>query len=180
MKNLLKVGIATSTGIIYKDSEPHMVAVFRSTGKHQNKLVLVGGKVVIGEQDWLETLIEEAKQEVRITDLKKIEVFCIGSKPLRDVRILKLEWFLDGNPMPDNIPGIDNETLIEGYHAFDMVFTVASNSEPVADGIEGKEAFYIDVNNVNPDDYALDHGHLLVAYAKYLTTGEKPALLGQF
>ncbi len=177
MSNLLKPAIPTSTGIIYKETEPWMVAVLRSTGKHGNKLVLPGGKVKVGHHNWLQTLIIEAKEEISITDLKMINFFCIGSKPLRDVRILEMGWYLDGNPMPDNIPCIDEEkTLVEGYHAFDMVFTAVSNSEPVADGIEGKEAFYVDVNNVNPDDYALDHGHILVAYAHYLKTGNKPAL----
>ena len=90
MSNLLKPAIPTSTGIIYKETEPWMVAVLRSTGKHGNKLVLPGGKVKVGHHNWLQTLIIEAKEEISITDLKMINFFCIGSKPLRDVRILEM------------------------------------------------------------------------------------------
>ena len=105
--------------------------------------------------------------------MQYIQQFCIASKPNRDKRTIPLKWFLDGNEFPDGIP---HDIQIETYHSFDIVLMAESNSEPAPDGDEGSEAFYIDVNIVNPDDFGLDHGHMLVAYADYLKTGNKPAL----
>ena len=43
--NLLKIGVPTTTVIVYKKGQYNMVVVLRSTGKHGNKLILPGGKV---------------------------------------------------------------------------------------------------------------------------------------
>jgi ADP-ribose pyrophosphatase YjhB (NUDIX family) len=171
--SLLKIGVPTTTVIVYKKDQYNMVVVLRSTGKHGNKLILPGGKVRVGRDNWKQTGIDEVSQEVNINDLKNIQQFCVASNPDRDKRTIPLKWFLDGNDFPDGIP---HDIQIETYHSFDMILLAESNTEPAPDGDEGSEAFYVDVNNVNPNDYALDHGHMLVAYAHYLKTGEKPAL----
>lgn len=173
MKELLRVGVPTATAIVYKKSSPNLVAVLRSTGKHGNKLILPGGKVRIGKDTVLQTVIDEVSQEINITDLQNIELFCIASKPDRDVRTIPLRLFLDGNDVPE---GLSMDMQIITYHSFDTVVIAESNMEPVPDQDEAKEAFYIDVNTLDLGDFALDHGHMLVAYAQYLKTGEKPEI----
>jgi len=166
--------VPTTTLIIAKKGEPNMVIAFDSSGKHGNKKVIPGGRVQVGQQSWLDTGMREAEEEVNITDLSEVQVFTLCSKPGRDVRRVTLEKYLDGAPVPD---GIDPEKVqIDAHYGFDVVLMATTEGEPVEDGVETNNAYFIDVHGVDPDEFALDHGHLLVAYAKYLKTGKLPEL----
>jgi ADP-ribose pyrophosphatase YjhB (NUDIX family) len=173
-KTLLQVGVPTSTGIISKKSQLNMVVVFDSPIKFPGKKLLPGGRVLVGQQSFLETVIAEAGQEVKITDLTNIRLFTLSSKPTRDVRIVTLEDFLDGKPIPE---GLDNNSfMIQAYHGFDAVYMAETEMEPTPDNQETKNAYFIDVFNFDPNEFALDHGKLLSAYARFLRTGELPAV----
>lgn len=171
MTNKLKVAVPTATVIIYKENDPSKVVTMKSGSKHKFKSILPGGRVKIGHQNWLETAIDEAKEEVNVKNLKDIEIFCLCSKVDRDVRNVSLEKYLDGNPIPD---GVSADVQIESHHTFDTVFIASSDTVPTPDGVETNETFYTDVNNFNAEDFALDHGLILKAYADYLKTGKKP------
>lgn len=176
-KTPLKSAVPTTTLIIAYENKPEMVIVFDSNEKHNGKKVLPGGRVKVGHQDWLEAGLKEAEEEVGITDLKNIRSFALCSKVGRDVRNVSLERYLDGAPIPTGIN--QNEIEIEAHYGFDVVLVATTNSQPEPDGIETSNAYFVNVYDVDPNDYALDHGEILVAYANYLDTGELPAL-GQF
>jgi ADP-ribose pyrophosphatase YjhB (NUDIX family) len=169
--------VPTTTLIISKDEQPEMVIVFDSNGKHGNKKVLPGGRVKVGYHDWLTTGMVEAKEEVGITDLKNIRLFTTCSQVGRYVRKVSLEKYLDGAPVPS---GIDlKEIEIHAHYGFDLVLMATTKSEPVPDNDETKNAYFVNVHEVNPDEFALDHGHLLVAFSEYLRSGKLPEL-GRF
>lgn len=174
MTNFFEPAVPTTTMIISKKDRRNMVIIFDSNGKHGTKKVLPGGRVRVGKESFLETGILEAKQEVSITDLSDIAFFTVCSKPDRDVRKVTLEKYLDGKSIPDGFD--ENRINILAHYCFDVVLTAVSESEPKSDGDEAKKAYYIDVFNINPDDFALDHGHLLIAYAEYLKTGLLPEI----
>lgn len=166
--------VPTTTLIIAKENQPEMVVVFDSSGKHGDKKVLPGGRVKVGRQSWLDAGLEEAKEEVGINDLSNIKLFTLCSKVNRDVREVSLKKYLDGAPTP---AGIDPaEIKISAHYGFDAVLMATTNSQPVADGAEAKNAYFVNVNEVNPEYFALDHGELLLAYSEYLDTNELPQL----
>lgn len=171
---MLRVAVPTATLLIIKKGEPKKVLVFESNGKFGNKLLLPGGKVKVGEQSFLDTAITEAGEEVGITDLSKIKLFTLSSRPRRDVRHVSLETFLDGKPVP---LGLENSDLvIEAHHCFDAVYVAETGMEPTPDNEETKKVFFIDAFGVDPDEFALDHGRLITAYASFLMTGQLPEL----
>ena len=174
----LVVAVPTTTLIIADIHHPEMVIVFDSNGKHGNKKVLPGGRVKIGQHSWLETGLIESKEEVSISDLEEIKFFAICSQPGRDVRPVTLEKYLDGALVP---AGIDQKQIkIQAHHGFDVVLTARTRSQPKADQNETCNAYFVNVLlGIDPNEYALDHGHLLIAYADYLTSGVLPAL-GRF
>ena len=77
MKKTLHAAVPTTTIIASKTNDPYFVAVFRSSGKHGNKLVLPGGRVKVGKQNWLETGKTEADEELGIKNLTDIKLFCL-------------------------------------------------------------------------------------------------------
>lgn len=173
MKRELHLAVPTTTLIVASKNDPLFVAVFKSTGKHGNKLVLPGGRVKIGKDNWLQTGLIEANEELAIKNLTDIKFFCICSNPDRDIRNVTLEKFLDGQQKPDDFPtSID----IVGHYTFDVVLTAVTGDELLADASEGKEAQFLDLRKFDPNEFALDHGQLLVAYVEYLKSGVLPAL----
>ena len=173
MKKTLHAAVPTTTIIASKTNDPYFVAVFRSSGKHGNKLVLPGGRVKVGKQNWLETGKTEADEELGIKNLTDIKLFCLCSDPNRDVRQVTIEKLLDGQPTPEGFP---TDMDIIGHYTFDVVLTAKTDDELRPDKDEAKEAFYIDLRDFNPEDFALDHGKILSAYRNYLETGALPAL----
>ncbi len=173
MRHKLIVAVPTATGIICKEDDCTMVVTMKSGPKHNFKIILPGGRVVVGEQNWLQALKDEINQEIKINNLTDIEIFCLCSKPDRDVRNVTLEKFLDGKPTPD---GVSADVEVESHHTFDIVFLAKSTTNPTPDGVETNETFYTDVHDFDEKDFALDHGLILQAYAHYLKTGQKPAI----
>jgi ADP-ribose pyrophosphatase YjhB (NUDIX family) len=173
MKNKLYVAVPTSTVIAHHTENRFKVAVFRSAGKHGDKLVLPGGRLKVGRQNWLEAAIAEADEELGIKKLLNIKLFCLCSMPNRDVRKISLEKLLDGNEMPDNFP---EDIEIVGHYGYDVVFMAETDDVLSPDKDEAKEAFYLDIREMDPDDFAMDHGKILLAYRDYIRTGELPAL----
>ncbi len=173
-KTMLCVAVPTSTLIITKKGDPAKVLVFESNGKFGNKKLLPGGKVKVGKQSCLETAITEAEEEVGIIDLTNIKLFTLSSRPNRDVRQVSLEKFLDGSPAPSGLESIG--LVVETHHGFDAVYVAETEMEPTPDNEETKNAYFIDARSVNQHEFALDHGRLVNAYARFLKTGELPAL----
>lgn len=174
MKKKFIPAVPTTTIIIAKEGQKNMVVIFESTGKHGNKKVLPGGRVKVGLHSWAETGVIEAREEVGIDDLANMELFAVSSKPGRDVRKVTLDKYLDGRGSPE---GFSPEIIeIEAHYGFDVAIMATTKSPPIADKNEAKEAYFVDVFEVKPTEYALDHGYLLLAYAKYLKTGKLPDL----
>lgn len=121
MKKTFHAAVPTTTIIASKTNDPYSVAVFRSTGKHGNKLVLPGGRVKVGKQNWLQTGITEVDEELGIKNLTDIKFFCICSDPNRDVRQITIEKLLDGQPTPEGFP---EDMDIIGHYTFDVVLKI--------------------------------------------------------
>lgn len=173
MTNQIHLPLPTTTIIASQKENPYMVAIFRSTGKHGNKLVLPGGRVKVGQHNWLQTGIIEAGEELGIKNLENPKFFCLCSNPNRDIRNISIEKFLDGKERPADFP--DTIEVI-GHYTFDVVITAQIDDQLIPDASEAKEASFIDVRGIHPEEFALDHGHILVAYCNYLDTGVLPSL----
>ncbi len=172
-KNEIHLPVPTATMIASKVDDPYQVAVFCSSGKHGNKMVLPGGRVKVGKQNWLQTAVGEAGEELNIKNITDIKFFCISSNVNRDIRLISIEKFLDGNEKPSNWP---DDLQIVGHFTFDVVLTGRTNDELIPEESEAKEAMYLDLRDFNPEEFALDHGQVLVAYVEYLRTGLLPRL----
>ena len=168
----LHLPIPTTTVIASHKSDPYLVAVFRSTGKHGNKLVLPGGRVKVGKQNWLQTGLAELQEELGVQHLENIKLFCTCSATERDLRSITFTKFLDGVEVPETLP---KDIKIIGHYTFDVVFTGQTDDDLRPDADEALEAFYIDVRSINPEDMALDQGRLLLAYRTFLESGVLPA-----
>ena len=168
---LLKIPVPTTTILAQNPENQWEIAVFRSTGKHGNKLVIPGGRVKVGRQNHFETGKVELTEELGMT-IENPKFFCISDHPLRDVRVISIEKFADGNPVPEELVGMS----VEGYYCFDVSIYGVANGTPKADGDEGKEPAWYDLRNLDEGDFALDHGRLAVLFRKYLETGEVPSL----
>lgn len=172
IKKPLVVAVPTTTIIIAKEGEENMVVVFDSNGKHGSKRVLPGGKIRVGIQGPIEAGLAEAREEVGISDLENVKLFTVCTKPDRDVRQPRLRQYLDGRDVPTGVD--EDEVEVEAYFAFDFVIMATSKLDPKPDGEETENVYFMDVHEINPEEFALDHGELLVAYARYLQTGKKP------
>jgi len=173
MTKTIHLPVPTTTIIASKKGDPYLVAIFRSTGKHGNKLVLPGGRVKVGQQNWLQAGVTEINEELGINNIENPKFFCLCSNPDRDVRNISIKKFLDGQEKP-----VDFSDSIEvvGHYTFDVVIIIQTDDELIPNADEAKDATFIDVRTIQPDEFVLDHGYLLVAYCNYLDTGILPSL----
>lgn len=171
MTTYLKAAVPTTTILAQNPRNPWEIAVFRSTGKHGNKLVIPGGRLRLGKQNHLQTAIAELWEELKMKILNP-QFFCISDKPDRDIRTITIDRFADSNPFPTRLKGM----LVEGHYCFDVSVYGFADGEPTADGKEGKSAFWYDLRKLDKNEFALDHGTLALLFKHFLETGEKPAL----
>lgn len=170
----LHVAVPTATLIISKADDPSRVVVLQSNGKFGDKLLLPGGKVKFSSDSSAETAVKEAGEEVGISDIAgTLKLFCVCSKPRRDLRHVSLNKFLDGNERPE---GISEDMPFTTHHCCDTVYLATTRQEPRADGDEAKKVLWIDVDDLNSESFALDHGRLLIAYKNFLENGTLPGV----
>lgn len=173
MTNELHVAVPTTTIIAVRKEDPFMVATFRSVIKHGNKLILPGGRVKVGAHDWLQTGLIEVEEELGIKNLEDPKFFCLCSNPNRDIKKMTIQKFLDGKEIPVDF---SYDIQVIGHFTFDVVITGKTDAELDPDGEEAAAASYVDVRTIAVEDFALDHGKILLAYRNYLETGELPAM----
>ncbi len=168
----LRVAVPTTTILAQHPADPFKIAVFRSTGKHGNKLVIPGGKVRIGVENHLDTGIKESGEEISagIIDPK---FFCISDNPLRDVRKTTLGKLSEGNP---NFPEEFKNVEVDGHYCFDVSIYGVCSGEPAVDQEEGSEVIWYDLRTLQPGEFALDHGFLALQFKRFLETGILPPL----
>jgi len=169
----LKVAVPTTTIIAQNPADPFQVAVFRSGQKHSGKLVLPGGRVKVGKDNYLTTGIIELKEELGM-DIISPKLFCISDAPDRDIRDITAKKLADGGFVH---PELDH-VVFSGYFCFDVSIYGISTGTPKPDGKEGIEAMWYDVRQLNSSEFALDHGKLLLLFAAFLYTGQLPPPLG--
>lgn len=168
---MMKIAVPTTTILAMHPEDKFKIAVLRSGTKFKGKLILPGGCVKVGVHDCLQTGVIELKEEAGLT-LMKGHLFCISSKPGRDVRHVAIEEWADGNPFPPRLAGV----AVETHHCFDVAIYGVAKGEPVADGREGVEAFWYNLRALDESAFALDHGKLASLFKEFLLGAPLPPL----
>ena len=168
--NQPRIAVPTATVIAAKIEDSNVVALLRSP-KHGNKLVFPGGRVRIGDENYLQCAIREAEEEVGIVlQPAALQFFCFSQKARRDVRKMKIKKYNEGITLDPVVEQLE----AEAFYCFDCCFsTHVKGGTELKAGEEGAP-FWQDLRQVKPEDFALDHSILAEAWLKWIKDAQRP------
>lgn len=180
MSQLIAVNVGTATVIPASALNPNLVLVGRSK-KHQDKLVLPGGKVEIRLdgtiEDEEECALRELEEETGLvfTDVQKIGK---AIDPQRDVRVVpfgKISSALIEPPLSELIVhhAFNPEGNIEAHYGTpDTLFLgYYQGYIPTDEDLELKDRFEFNIYDLKPDLFGAGHDVIILWYRWLLQTG---------
>lgn len=170
--NALRVAVPTATIIVARLHQHTTVAMLRSK-KHGGKLVFPGGRLRIGEEDFLGCIIREALEELNL-DVSglKLQTFALSSKPRRDVRMMGLAKYNEGHP----VPAFFADAEAEAFFCCDQSFFIHVPDDTQLKGGEEGAPEWIDLTTLQPEDFGIDHATLAAAWIRWIKEAHRPKL----
>jgi hypothetical protein len=168
----MHITVPTSSIIAVRANDPYKVCVIEQNGKHNDRLTLVGGKVIMPEQTHEQCAYEEWDQEAggRSAKLKGLSLWAVKTDEHSDVRPTTL-----GKLTHDLCPAeLRTLPVVGHYGAPDYIYLANVEGEPYPLDGEAKQCIFIDVREVEVTEtekesrFGAQHDLILAVYRLYL------------
>lgn len=165
--------IGTSSVIAHERDRRHMVCVIEHyKTKHDGRLTIVGGRVVIPKQVHPDAADEEFTQEVGGMGaiLEERQPWAVKTDPYSDIRLSTFGKLTHGQCRPEH-----SDIVVRGHYGCpDVIYTAVVNGTPWPNDHEAVRAFFTDVFEIRitetPEEskFGAQHDLYLAVYALYL------------